>query len=207
MKQYRAIIFDCGGVIFDFSPQRVFNYWAKVSGQDASSLEHKFGFGKTYEEFERGEINAALFRNRVMEMLDMDLSDEDFDNGWNSLHGDLVPGIEALLRDLQKQHRLVALTNTNEIHARKWRIICVSLLRYFEKVFSSHEIHTRKPEPEAYETVLKYLDLAPGEVIFMDDNPEFVRAASAMNIASIHVKSFKQMVEELRKLDVILISS
>ncbi len=207
MKQYRAIIFDCGGVIFHFSPHRVFDHWAMASGQDANSLEQKFEFGKTFKEFERGEIDAFAFRNRVTEMLEIDLSDEDFDNGWNSLYGGLVPGIEELLQDLKTHYRLVALTNTNEIHAKKWRIICAPLLHFFEKVFSSHEIHARKPERRAYKIVLEYLDLGPDEVIFLDDNPEFVSAAAAMNIESIHVKSFKQMVEDLRKLDVVFSSS
>lgn len=178
-----------------------------ASGQDANSLEQKFEFGKTFKEFERGEIDAFAFRNRVTEMLEIDLSDEDFDNGWNSLYGGLVPGIEELLQDLKTHYRLVALTNTNEIHAKKWRIICAPLLHFFEKVFSSHEIHARKPERRAYKIVLEYLDLGPDEVIFLDDNPEFVSAAAAMNIESIHVKSFKQMVEDLRKLDVVFSSS
>jgi epoxide hydrolase-like predicted phosphatase len=200
VRKYRAIIFDCGGVIFHFSPDKVFKYWAMASGKDANSLEHRFEFGKTYNVFERGEIDASVFRNRVQAMLDIKLSDEDFDNGWNSLYGDLVSGIEELLQNLKKRYRLIALTNTNEIHARKWRILCVPLLQYFEKVFSSHEIHARKPERKAYEIVLGYLDLGPQEVIFLDDNPAFVRAAAAMQIKSIQVTSFKQMVKALRNL-------
>jgi len=202
VKQYRAIIFDCGGVIFHFSPHKVFDHWAMASGKDANSLEHKFEFGKTFKEFERGEIDAVVFRDRIMEMLDLKLSDEDFDNGWNSLYGGLVPGIEELLQDLKTHYRLVALTNTNEIHAKKWRIICAPLLHFFEKVFSSHEIHARKPEPKAYEIVLKHLNLATDKVIFLDDNPEFVSAAAAKNIESIHVTSFSQMVRALRNLGV-----
>ncbi len=202
MTQYRAIIFDCGGVLFDFSPEKVFNYWAMASGDEAASLESKFEFGNTYHEFERGEIDASTFRDRVMDILGIDLSDEEFDNGWNSLYGDLVPGIDALLQDLHRNYRLVALTNTNEIHARKWRIICTPLLKYFEKIFSSHEIHARKPERRVYEIVLDYLGLNPDSVIFLDDNPEYVRAASAMEIESIHVTSFAQMLSGLKILGV-----
>jgi HAD superfamily hydrolase (TIGR01509 family) len=80
--------------------------------------------------------------------------------------------------------------------------MCAPLICHFEKVFSSHEIHARKPEYEAYEIVLKYLGLEPEDVIFLDDNPEYVRAASRMNITGIHVTSFEQMVEELKKLGV-----
>jgi len=202
MKNYRAIIFDCGGVLFDFSPDKVFDHWAQVSGIDADVLKHRFIFGETYRQFERGEIDAASFRKQTLNMLELNIINDDFDNGWNSLYGDLVPGIEQLLQDLKKHYRLVALTNTNEIHTKKWRILCAPLVCYFEKVFSSHEIHARKPEPKAYETVLKYLALEPEDVIFLDDNPEYARAASRMNITGIHVTSFRQMVEELKNLGI-----
>ena len=76
------------------------------------------------------------------------------------------------------------------------------ILSYFKKVFSSHEIHTRKPEQKAYDTVLNYLRLNPDEVIFLDDNSEYVQAASKMNFTSIHITSFWQMIEELNKLGV-----
>lgn len=178
-----------------------------VSDEKASSLAHKFKFSEVYHKFERGEIDPSAFREHTLNMLGLKINDEEFDRGWNCLHGELVPGIEELLHDLQGDYRLVALTNTNEIHATKWQIVCRPLLHYFEKVFSSHEIHARKPERKAYEIVLEYLNLAPDEVIFLDDNPEFVRAAADMQIKSIQVMSFKQMVEDLRKLDVVFSSS
>jgi epoxide hydrolase-like predicted phosphatase len=202
VKKYRAIIFDCGGVIFDFYPDKVFDHWAMDSGKDANSIKHKFVLDQAYHEFERGEIDASTFRKHTLTMLDLNISDDDFDKGWNSLYGDLVPGIERLLQHLNIGYRLVALTNTNEIHARKCRVMCASILCYFEKVFSSHEIHARKPERKAYDIVLKYLGLDADQVIFLDDNPEFVRAASAMHIESIHVTSFNQMVEALKNLGV-----
>jgi epoxide hydrolase-like predicted phosphatase len=202
VQKYRAIIFDCGGVIFDFYPDNVFEHWAAVSGKDANSIKHKFVLDEAYHEFERGEIDVSSFRKHILHMIDLKISDEDFDSGWNNLYGDFVPGIERLLQDLKNKYRLVALTNTNEIHARKWRSMCAPILRYFEKVFSSHEIHARKPEREAYDIVLKYLGLSPEEVIFLDDNPAYVSAASRMRIPSIQVTSFTQMVRELKNLGV-----
>ncbi|UCF70180.1 MAG: HAD family phosphatase [candidate division WOR-3 bacterium] len=202
MKKYRAIIFDCGGVIFDFHPNRVYEHWALVGGSDADSIERKFVLGETYQQFERGEIDASQFRKHISNMIELDINEAGFDDGWNSLYGDFVPGIERLLRHLAQSYRLVALTNTNEIHARKWRTMCAPVLPYFERVFSSHEMHARKPEREAYEIVLKYLILHPEEVIFLDDNPEYVSAAMRLNIDSIHVTSFGQMVEGLKNLGV-----
>jgi len=202
MSKYKAIIFDCGGVIFTCSFDKALNYWAMVSGKDINEIKNKFDFDEIFKKLERGEINSSMFRKHALSKLGLKISDEKFDKGWNSIYLDLVPGIKQLLQELKQKHRLVALTNTNEIHAKKWKITFASILDYFEKVFSSHEIHARKPEQKAYKTVLNYLQLNPDEVIFLDDNTENVQAASEMNIASIHVTSFKQMVEDLSKLGV-----
>ena len=65
--------------------------------------------------------------------------------------------------------RLVALTNTNYIHARDWRVRYADILTYFEKVFASHETKARKPDAESFRIVLNYLGMDPGKVVFFDD--------------------------------------
>lgn len=202
MRKYHALIFDCGGVIFRFSSDNIFKHWAMVSGKDANEMKEKFDFGEVYHKFEKGEIASSLFRKKTMNKLEFKISDTEFDNGWNSMYMGLVPGISQLLQELSSTYRLVALTNTNEIHAKKWPILYSSVLGYFEKVFSSHKIGARKPEKKAYETVLNYLGLSANRTIFFDDNPAFVRAAAEMNITSIHVTSFNQMIDEMKKLGV-----
>jgi len=199
MRTYQAMIFDCGGVIFHCSFDNAFKHWAAVTRRDVDEIKSKFDFDDRFQEFERGEISSGLFRQITMDKLELKMSDEEFDAGWNSIYIELVPGIEQLLHVLTSMYRIVALTNTNAIHAHMWRILCSSVLKHFEKVFSSHEIGARKPEKKAYETVLNYLGLNPQNTIFFDDNPEFVQAAAAMNITSIQVTSFKQMTDEMRK--------
>jgi putative hydrolase of the HAD superfamily len=174
MSKYKAIVFDCGGVIFTCLFDKALNYWAMVSGKNISEIKNKFDFDEIFQKLERGEINSTAFRKHALSKLGLKISDEKFDKGWNSIYLDLVPGIKQLLQELKQKHRLVALTNTNEIHAKKWRIMYASILDCFERVFS-----------------LNYLRLNPDEVIFLDDNTENVQAASEMNIASIHVTSFK----------------
>jgi len=202
MNGYRAIIFDLGNVVFNCSFDSVFNYWAKVSKYDESEIKKKFIFDERCHQFEKGEIEPTAFRKYISNKLGLKISNGEFDNGWNRIYLDLVPGIYQLLKDLKPNYGLVALTNTNEIHARKWKIKYTSVLSYFEKIFCSHEIRARKPEQKAYETVLNYLKLNSNGSIFLDDNSEFVKGASDIGIKSILVKSPKQMIAELIKLEI-----
>lgn len=202
MIKYQAIIFDGGGVIFTYSFDNTFNYWAWVSGKNINEIKNKFTFDKTFQKLERGEINCVTFRKHVLNKLNLKINMKQFDEGWNSIYLEIVPGIKDLLQQLRLKYRLVVLTNTNEIHAKQWKIKYAPLFSYFERVFSSYEIHARKPEKEAYNTVLNYLQLHPENVIFLDDNPDYVQAASKMKITGIYVTSFSQMVEELNRLGI-----
>jgi putative hydrolase of the HAD superfamily len=77
------------------------------------------------------------------------------------------------------------LTNTNTIHNRIWRLKYADTLRHFEKIFSSHEIETRKPERESYQIVLDYLNCKPTETIFLDDNLENILGAKNLGMATV----------------------
>ena len=202
MSPYRAIIFDLGNVVINFSFGNIFNYWAHVTGVPAQELKNNFDFDDMFRRFEKGEIRPSVFRNHVLDKLRLQMSDAQFDKGWNKIYVNAVPGIESVLQNLRQCYRLVALTNTNELHAQLWMQKYESLLQSFEKIFCSNEIKARKPERKAFEIVLHYLKMNPSDVLFLDDNPEFVKAASEMAIRSILVASHKQMIRELVELGI-----
>lgn len=195
-----AAIFDLGGVVFGISLDPVFEFWAKSIGRQPQDVAAKFGIDSHYERFEIGEISPAEYRDHVCELLGAPLSPEDFDRGWNNIYLDVLPGIESLLEQLQRTLRLVALTNTNEIHAEEWRVRYSDVLTYFEKVFASHEMGARKPDPECFQIVLDYLGIDPAKVIFMDDNPQNVHGANAIGIKGIVVTNPLEMAEKLQRL-------
>ena len=72
------------------------------------------------------------------------------------------------------------------------------ILTYFEKIFTSHEIGARKPEPEAFQTVLDYLDIEPGKVAFFDDSPKNVQGANAVGINGFVTTSHLDVVAGLQ---------
>lgn len=194
-----AVIFDLGGVIFGIALEPVIHSWAKSTGVSPQEMAARFRIDSHYERFEVAEISAAQYRSHVCDLLGVSLSDEDFDRGWNSIYLEVLPGMESLLKQLQKSVRLVVLTNTNEIHARVWRALYRDVLKYFEKVFASYEIGARKPDPESFRIVLDYLAVDPGKVLFIDDNPENVRGASSLGIRGLVMTDPRGIAEEFRQ--------
>jgi putative hydrolase of the HAD superfamily len=69
----------------------------------------------------------------------------------------------------------------------------------FERVFSSHLIGHRKPEPAAYQVVLDYLQMPPAQTWFFDDNHDNVDAANKMGIHAVLVTSFEKMIDDMKR--------
>lgn len=199
----KAIIFDLGKVVFDLSFDRIFQSWANTSRQEFQDIKRKFVFNNLFDQLERNEISSTDFRASISETLSMNLTDEDFDKGWCDLYLDVYYGIEKILIELKYRYRLVALTNTNIIHNKIGRLKYADVLQHFEKIFSSYEMQTRKPEEKAYRIVLDYLQCQPAETVFLDDNIENINGAKKIGITSILVTSQQQMKEELHALGLI----
>lgn len=197
---YKALIFDLGKVVFDLSFDRVFSAWAASGGSTFEEVRKRFEFNHLFDHFEKDAITPAAFRKEVCDMIELDLEDAAFDDGWCALYMDVYPQAEKMLQDLKQKYRIVALTNTNSIHQPVWMQKYQDVLGHFEKVFISNEMRLRKPEKEIYKEVLNYLDVKPEEVVFLDDNPDNIRGAEAIGIKGILVTSPEQMQEELYQL-------
>jgi epoxide hydrolase-like predicted phosphatase len=200
MAAYKALIFDLGKVVFDLSFDNVFRFWASASGQQADALKSKFQFADLFDEFEKGKVSNEEFRAEISRRLDLTLTDQAFDEGWCALYLDAYEGIDELLGSLRNKYQLMALTNTNSIHAQVWKPKYRESLRHFDKVFCSHELKARKPEKQAYQIVLDYLGTEPGRTIFLDDSPANVAGAAQLGTKTILVESPQQMQADLREL-------
>jgi len=194
---FQSVIFDLGKVVFDVSFDRVFQSWAASSRRTFEYIKSRFAFDELFDKFERNEISPAQFRAAVSKRLDIQISDEDFDRGWCDLYLPVYNDIDNLLLSLKRNCKLVALTNTNVIHNSVWRVKYAETLQHFEKIFSSHEIGTRKPEEKSFRIVIDYLQCKPVEAIFLDDNADNIKGAKELGIATILVTSQEKMRAEL----------
>jgi epoxide hydrolase-like predicted phosphatase len=200
MATYKALIFDLGKVVFDLSFDKVFQCWASVAGQQVEAIKDKFHFNAFFDAFERGEVSDEEFRTEISRRLGFTLTDNVFDEGWCSLYLDTYEGIDKLLSSLKNQYQLVALTNTNSIHEQVWKAKYRGSLSHFDKVFCSHELRARKPEKQAYQVVLDYLEVEPRQTIFLDDSRVNVEGAAQLGIKTILVESQLQMQADLHTL-------
>jgi putative hydrolase of the HAD superfamily len=174
----KAIVFDFGNVVGYFSHRRTTERLAPHSHVPADKL-HSMIFGTNLEDlYERGHISTAEFRAALKQEAALTCSDAYFDEAY----ADIFWPHEALcarLPELARRYTLVLLSNTNELHAVKFRVQFADALRHFRHLVLSHEVRGRKPEAAVYAHATACAGCAPEEVLFFDDLPANVEAGRA----------------------------
>jgi FMN phosphatase YigB (HAD superfamily) len=189
MQNIKNFIFDYGNVIFSIDFGRV---QQSLKGLGISNVDEFYGHLKQdeiFDQFDRGHITAAEFRNRIREKAgNSSLTDEEIDTAWNSILVGIADGNHELLLSLKDKYRTFLLSNINEIHFDfimkylKKEFGFVNNDHLFEKVYYSHFTGMRKPEIAIFEKVLSENGLNPAETLFIDDSPQHLEAAKSLGI-------------------------
>lgn len=196
----KVLLFDLGNVIINVDFARAIKVWSDYAEVSPETLKSRFAFDASYERHERGEITGAAYFASLRELLALELTDMQLEEGWNAIYHGEVPGIQELSRGAKKHFPLYAFSNTNPTH---WNYVCqhyAEVLDLFEKVFTSSELKKRKPHPEAFETVVKEIGVNAKNVLFFDDLLENVEGARAAGLQAVHVQSVtdtKKAIESL----------
>lgn len=185
MTDNKSLILDFGGVFLNLHPER-----ATAAFQDLGFTEYSQPLALAIEDLQRGDKDAAAFREVFRTELGKPVSDEAIDKAWNSILGELPMERLSYLMDLKREHDLYLLSNIDEIHMaylREQSPLFDAFEDQFISLHYSYEMGYRKPEEEIYMEVLHYNGLAPHECIFVDDLKENISAAQSLGIASWHL--------------------
>lgn len=105
------------------------------------------------------------------------------------------PVMIEILKKLQPHYRLFALTNIwKPGHPFK-----PELDPYFEAFVQSCDINLRKPEPAAFDYILRTYKLKPRETLFIDNHAENVEGAQSVGIYAFLFTTVEALREELKR--------
>jgi putative hydrolase of the HAD superfamily len=184
-----ALLFDLGGVVIEIDFDRVFSHWALSSNQSLEILRSRFAFDSNYERHERGEIDALEYFASLRKSMGINITDEEFIAGWNSLYVGEMPGVSTLLSTVGEKLPIYAFTNSNFTHQLVWSKMFKRVLSLFQEVFVSSEIGKRKPEPAAFHAISNDIGVKLEKILFFDDSLENIEGAEKVGIQTVHVTS------------------
>ncbi|MCD6078865.1 MAG: haloacid dehalogenase-like hydrolase [Ramlibacter sp.] len=175
----RAVLFDLGGVILSIDFGRALAAWAPHSRLAPERLQAAFRWDEPFLQHETGKLSNDGYFAHVRQALELDCDAATVEAGFNAI---LVAEIEEtthLVERLRKRVPCYAISNTNDAHMAEMRRAFPGLLPRFDRVFASHEMGHRKPQPAAFEHVLRAIGVPAGEVLLFDDLRPAVSYAGA----------------------------
>ncbi|MCC2674847.1 MAG: haloacid dehalogenase-like hydrolase [Ramlibacter sp.] len=193
----RAVLFDLGGVILSIDFGRALAAWAPHSRLAPERLRAAFQWDEPFLQHETGKLSNDGYFAHVRQALELDCDAATVEAGFNAI---LVAEIEEtthLVEQLRKRVPCYAISNTNDAHMAEMRRAFPGLLPRFDRVFASHEMGHRKPQPAAFEHVLRAIGVPAGEVLLFDDLPANIEGAQALGLQAVLVRGPEDVREAL----------
>lgn len=192
----KAIIFDLGGVVIDFSNKLYYERIAETSGKPAEEV--KITIEKSaLPLLEKGKITTRSFEKTVAKSLGIALKEV----RWYGFYARAVRAnsdILELLSVLHQDYRIAYLSNIDK--ARYSYTVKILNLNLFDYRFASCYIGARKPEPMVYTYALKKMGMGPSNALFIDNQMENVLGARKAGITSLQFKNRRTLDLDLAKL-------
>ena len=197
MSVEKIIIFDLGGVLVHLDWDQVCGALETLSTLGTGAVRAEVVNGPIVSDSMRGNIGPQEFQQRLCDRLEIEISYEAFVEIWNGLlrpNQEIVPLVEGL----KPGHKLVLASNTDAIHFSYSFEHC-PVLHQFDRHFLSYEMGLLKPETAFFDHVLKALNAAPGDCVFIDDRSDNVEAARGVGITSFRFEGVEQLQRDLKR--------
>jgi HAD superfamily hydrolase (TIGR01509 family) len=192
----------------------IFDLWETVASKPYSILDkmyEKFNINISKEELrtmyestvQRNKWNDDLIKN-ILFKLNIELNIENLNFMKEKIflrgkHALFIDGMKDLIEKIKKNHNIVLFSNTSEL---TFNVVDekLGLSKLFDYVICSFHLGYIKPEKEAFEGLLKKLNVKPNEVIFIDDSKINIISAEKIGIKSILFKDSEQLINNLDKI-------
>lgn len=186
--EVRAVLFDLGGVLLEIDVARALAAWAPHSRLPPEALRARFGFDEPFQRHETGHLDDAGYFGHLRHRLELGCGEEQVRAGFNAILVREIDETVALLEALRHRVPCYAISNTNPAHLAEIARAFPSFLGRFERVFASHQIGHRKPQPQAFAHVLAAIAVPAPQVLLFDDLAPNVEAAAALGLQAVLVR-------------------
>lgn len=196
-----VVMFDLGGVLVDLGNVSQMHEMLNTEGEE-SEVWLKWLRSPTVAAFDSGKISFDEFAKRLPEEVGSSVDAEVFKQAFRAWPKGLFAGALDLVSAVKPEYHRAILSNTNAAH---WSRLMneMALAGNFHSYFASHLIGSVKPERAIYNYVLDALQVAPEEILFIDDNQVNIDTAQLMGIQAHRVKGIEEAKKVLNSYNVL----
>lgn len=199
MNGINLILFDLGGVVVRWVGIKALS---DLTGLSVKEVTSRFKSSEIGNQFERGLCSNATFIQEFREVFNLNGSDTELSELWNSWVQEPYEGVIKAIRKLKETYRVACLSNTNDLHWQHLKSY-MDLDGLFDPAYASHEIHEAKPDMSCFQYVIDDLNIAPEQILFLDDTQANIDAAIRAGIQAYQVDPKFGALPILKKLGLI----
>mgnify|MGYP000915961860 CR=1 FL=1 len=192
MENIKNFIFDFGGVLYKIDHTNTIKMLEKLIKRSNSHkiiIPEVFLNHQKLIEYEKGLLSNTEFINFIRNEFELVANDEEIISAINSTIVDIYPDSIVIVKEFKKIGNLFLLSNTCKLHYDFFFPKCKELFNLFNKCYFSLLTGLRKPEPQAFMSIVDETGIEPTETVFIDDSLVNIEAAKALNFKVIHLKS------------------
>lgn len=205
IQNIRHIIFDLGGVLLNLDTQKTAKAFEKLGIAHFANWQQQPEVQNLFIQFELGQISRTAFFESINWLSGKNLNHQNITDAWNAMLLEFPLRRLQILQQLHIHFDLVLLSNTNEIHEEcfnaklKAQTGFNNLNVFFDRVYFSHRLGLRKPDPEIFNQVLSETGFQPEHSLFIDDLAENVAAAEKSGTQTIWLQPGMSIEEDIFK--------
>ena len=177
MNSPSVVVFDMGGVLYDFQGAHLIARASRRSRRWRSE-EVREVWAPLVRGFETGTSSEADFAEAIVSRFELSLAPPEFLAAFRDAAAGFYEGALSLVAELRDRHRVLSLSNTNRT---QWPKVLADLgaADPFHAHHPSHLSGFHKPDPRAYRSIAD--QFATGTTIhFFDDRSDNVLAAAQL---------------------------
>jgi FMN phosphatase YigB (HAD superfamily) len=193
------VLFDLGGVLVEYRGVSQMGKFAGISDQE--ELWARWLSCRRVRSFETGRCSELAFASGVVDDWELKMSPEAYLEEFRSWATGALAGAEDLVSEVKCRRPVSCFSNTNSVHwqsAQTWPLISL-----FDHAFLSFQMGMLKPDEDAFAHVASELGVAPGHILFLDDNQLNINAAQQFGFSAIRVTGVDEVRRALAENDLI----
>lgn len=195
MGHITHLLFDLGGVIVELGGRPIADEWIEGDSSPADSW-NLWLTSEAPKAFESGRMDADEFGRAIVDELKLTIPAAEFMERFLHLPIGPFDGALELLHALKPRYRTGIFSNSNVLHWPR-KMGEMQLQDAVHDHFASHLIGHAKPDPAGFRHVLASWAVAPGNVLFLDDNQMNVDAARILGLQAERVEGVTETSEAL----------
>ena len=199
----KGIIFDLGGVLIGDFSKAFFANTSKELKVPVNKIRR--AIRREVVLLQQGKETSLQFWKRICKKLQIfPPSSKVLLSFWSKRYqqnAKLNKGTLLLIKQLSRKYPLGIISNTVKEHTAVNRKR--NLFKYFDIVLLSHNVGLRKPQKEMFQLASKRLRIPLNNLLFIDDELRWVKAARKAGLQSIQFKSPKQIEKRLKSIKVL----